>query len=134
MITTQIPFRLTDLWSGRVTASAAITWTYDPADPYAVQFILNRHDGTDAIWLLGRDLLHRALTRTEGEGDVRAWSYRSEFHLHFRGADGQADAVGPKSAIAGFLDRTFAAVPAGAEHLHFDHDALINHLLKGSSS
>lgn len=103
-------------------------WT--PDDPCAVALAFP--DATNSTWLLSRDMLNEAcqsplMLSRHGSGDVRVIAGPQHLHLMLHGFLPS----GPESTlrltlhrpvVAAFLDRTFAAVPLGAET--FDVDAL----------
>ena len=113
---------------------------YTSEDPYAVKMAF--HVGTDepVEWALARDLLATALHSPEGIGDVRAWPSAAPggpgaedgagiLNISMTSPFGHAQFEAPAAAVASFLHRTFAIVPAGQESQFVDFDAELTELL-----
>ena len=112
-----------------VTAS----FSYDPADPYAVWVAIPRFD-EHVRWGVCRSLVSRSLTDPVGEGDVQMWPSTNEDGRGIVVMDLWSDEVHVVAEVSTrelyrFLTRTLAAVPFGSEHLHLDVDLLIATLL-----
>jgi hypothetical protein len=89
-----------------------LAWTSD--DPLVVDVDFVR---VEAQWLWGRDLLHRGLTEPAGFGDLRVRPCGpDEVQIELSTHDGHAELVAPADELRAFLDRTYAAVPAGREY------------------
>jgi len=94
---------------------------YTSADPYAIAMTLNPGTAQPVPWLLSRDLLRDALTAPQGLGDVQAWpaggtgQQPAVLHIELSTPSGHARLQAPARAIAAFLQRTYALVPAGRE-------------------
>jgi hypothetical protein len=117
---------------------------YTSADPYAIRMAFHVGTAEPVEWTLARDLLAAALVSPQGAGDVRAWPssapQREEapdgtaaglLHLAMRSPFGQAQFQAPASAVASFLDRTYALVPDGGESAFIDIDSELAELLSG---
>ena len=106
---------------------------YSGDDPYAVRMAF--HVGTDepVEWIFARDLLATGMTEPSGEGDVRVWPTEEDgqpvLNIVLSSPFGQAHFEAPQSAMAEFLGRTFAAIPAGREGEHFDFGGELDSLL-----
>lgn len=111
----------------------AATFSYDPADPYAVWVGLPWLD--DHIrWGVCRSLVSRGLTDPVGEGDVQMWPSTDEAGRGIVVMDLWSDEIHVVAEVSTrelyrFLTRTLAAVPFGSERLHLDVDLLIADLL-----
>jgi hypothetical protein len=109
---------------------------YTSADPYAIRMAFHVGTGEPVEWTLARDLLAAALTSPQGIGDVRAWPSADEaadgdrlLHLAMSSPFGHAQFQVPAQAIAAFLHRTYALVPAGRESGFLDFDDELTKLL-----
>ncbi|WP_043194254.1 SsgA family sporulation/cell division regulator [Streptomyces sp. NRRL F-2664] len=107
----RFPLRATFRWSSR--------------DPLCVEVTFHPPGGRDVTWVIGRDLLDRGLRTLAGTGEVRVRPSAGP------GREGQVllrlGAVPPyalfaldRAALASWLERTWAAVPAGAEAERLD--------------
>ncbi|MET9430860.1 MULTISPECIES: SsgA family sporulation/cell division regulator [unclassified Streptomyces] len=109
---------------------------YDPQDPYAVTVNFTHGGWTYAEWRLDRDMLRDALEGVRGgavgEGDVRVWpevnGTREELCIELMHS---AVFTVWAPSLRGFLDRTYAAVPAGEEHVELD--AFLEEVLSSGS-
>lgn len=101
------------------------------ADPWAVELTFHR---SDAVWLIGRDLLGDGLADPVGEGDVRV--FPSEFDgrtaLDLSSPSGHALIELDTAALRALLDATYDAIPAGEELLWIPLDQELADLLNGS--
>jgi Streptomyces sporulation and cell division protein, SsgA len=123
---------------------------YASADPYAIRMAFHVGTGEPVEWALARDLLAAALVSPQGIGDVRAWPSAAAadpaaggapggaaagsagpglMHLVMSSPFGHAQFQAPAAAIAAFLNRTYALVPAGQESRFLDFDAELTDLL-----
>jgi hypothetical protein len=120
---------------------------YASADPYAIRMAFHVGTGEPVEWTLARDLLAAALVSPQGIGDVRAWPSAAPadpaaggapggaaagsglMHLVMSSPFGHAQFQAPAAAIAAFLNRTYALVPAGQESRFLDFDAELTDLL-----
>ena len=123
---------------------------YASADPYAIRMAFHVGTGEPVEWTLARDLLAAALVSPQGIGDVRAWPSAAHpdpaaggapegaaagspgpglMHLVMSSPFGHAQFQAPAAAIAAFLTRTYALVPAGQESRFLDFDAELTELL-----
>jgi Streptomyces sporulation and cell division protein, SsgA len=129
---------------------------YASADPYAIRMAF--HVGTDepVEWALSRDLLAAALVSPQGIGDVRAWPSAAPggpaaggaeegtaagpqatqgarvLHLEMSSPFGHARFQASAAAVAAFLQKTYAIVPAGRESDFLDFDDELTDLLGAS--
>lgn len=106
---------------------------YDPADPYAVHVsFYAKTDPEPVTWTFARELLAVGLGELTGRGDVRIWPWhspRGEFiALSISSPTGSALFEVPRSVLARFLRRTYAAVPRGQEWAHLDIDGELANL------
>ncbi|MFI8461855.1 SsgA family sporulation/cell division regulator [Kitasatospora sp. NPDC085464] len=120
-----------DAGSHRPAAAAAdyrphplpTTCRYSTADPYAVTLDFD-DAGSQARWLLSRDLLLAGLERPAGDGDVHiAPAGTGETVIALGGQRGVALLHTATPPLAGFLTATLRLVPLGAEGQHVDWDA-----------
>jgi hypothetical protein len=111
---------------------------YTSHDPYAVRMAFHVGTGEPVEWTLARDLLAAALTSPQGIGDVRAWpspalddaeDQLDLMHIAMSSPFGHAQFQAPAQAIAAFLQRTYAVVPAGRESDFIDFDDELAELL-----
>ena len=109
---------------------------YDPADPFAVRAEFWLGAESSVVWEFSRDLLTQGMQAPAGEGDVSLWPSRSQGEpvvcLALSSPGGQAVLECRRGDLEGFLERTLATVPAGAESDHLDVDAQIGRLLSGT--
>lgn len=100
---------------------------YQPSDPYAVELTFVGYPGL--LWVFGRELLADGMRALSGLGDVKVWPSVSK-----RGAvvvvglsspDGRTVFAASRRTVSRFLDRAFAAVPAGRESKHVDVDGAL---------
>ena len=111
----------------------AATFSYDPADPYAVWVAIPWLD-EQVRWGMCRNLVSRGLTDPVGEGDVQLWPSTNEAGrgivvMDLCSDDHHVVAEVSTRELYRFLTRTLATVPFGSERLHLDVDLLINDLL-----
>ena len=116
-----------------VFRDVAVTFAYDPADPYAVWVTVPWLDQR-LQWGLCRSLLSRGLTDPVGEGHVQLWPSTNEAGsgivvLDLWSPEHHVVAEVSTRELYRFLTRTLAAVPFGSERLHLDVDKLIDGLL-----
>lgn len=115
-----------------------LTLAYDPTNPYAVElrFILDSQDPEAVlVWEVDRGLLAAGTGSWAGDGDVHVSIWAAHPHLVLvRLLDGETGRWGNflarRSELEDFVARTFAAVPAGAEHVDID-TALVRILAGG---
>ncbi len=92
---------------------------YSNDDPYAIRMAF--HVGLDeqVEWIFARDLLAAGMSQRSGDGDVQVWPAtdgdRDLLNIALSSPFGQALFEAPSAAIAGFLRRTYEAVPDGEE-------------------
>jgi hypothetical protein len=102
---------------------------YDSRDPFAVSATMET-PSLRITWVFARELLDGGLVEPTGDGDVHVWpcldnSGRSVIALELCSNDGDALVELPTETVAGFVENTLAAVPAGTESDHLDVDALL---------
>jgi hypothetical protein len=123
---------------------------YASADPYAIRMAFHVGTGEPVEWALSRDLLAAALVSPQGIGDVRAWPSAAPggpaaggaeeetaagpqaarvLHLEMSSPFGHAQFQASAAAVAAFLQKTYAIVPAGRESDFLDFDAELTELL-----
>jgi Streptomyces sporulation and cell division protein, SsgA len=118
---------------------------YASADPYAIRMAFHVGTGEPVEWTLSRDLLAAALVSPQGIGDVRAWPSAAPggpaaegagkgaaaglLHLEMSSPFGHARFQACAAAVASFLQKTYAIVPAGYESDFLDFDAELTELL-----
>ena len=87
----------------------------------------------DVSWSFSRDLLADGLSEPTGYGDVRIWPWanggRGTVALALSSPDGYALFEAPRAVVEGFLARSYACVPAGAEESFLDIDSSVANLL-----
>src|SRR5579859_5435682 len=111
---------------------------YNRTDPYAVRMAF--HVGTDepVEWIFARDLLAAGLESRHGEGDVHVWPSETladdedglVLNIELSSPFGQAHFEAPAEAMASFLQRTYAVVPAGKETEYVDIESELDALLR----
>lgn len=108
---------------------------YDIRDPWAVRvaFPTGGEDDTAVVWMFARRLLSDGLGRACGDGDVRVWPASggpsSVINLSMSSPTGSALFEIDRDQLVGFLQRTYVAVPTGAESEVVDLDAELALLL-----
>jgi len=109
---------------------------YDATDPYAVS--IGFHTGSQAPadvvqWTFARQLLTQGVDVPSGEGDVQVWPSTSDglpvVCLSLSSPSGRALFEVPRGDLDAFLDRSYTAVPTGAESAHVDVDGELALLL-----
>ena len=114
-----------------VVVPAAIE--YRASDPYAVTVLF--FTGPDEVrWSFGRDLLDEGLVHEVGDGDVQVVPAEDEIdgqvvQIRLEAPGGVAILEASTDSVLGFLARSFALVPPGAERQHLDLDKVISKLL-----
>jgi Streptomyces sporulation and cell division protein, SsgA len=106
---------------------------YRPAEPYTVYLELSFHGAHGRlVWEFARDLLAGGMQAVAGHGDVRVWpstdAVGDGISLAFRDWERRywgLHVVVPRWAVAQFLRRVYAAVPAGRESRQLDLDAVV---------
>lgn len=107
--------------------------SYAADDPYAIRMAF--HVGTDepVEWIFSRELLAAGMDDPAGEGDVHVWPGTDHglgvLNVALSSPFGHAHFEAPMSAIADFLAKTFAVIPAGEESAFIDIDAELDELL-----
>jgi hypothetical protein len=132
-VSAELGFRLVVPHQTIVPLVASLFYSSD--DPYAVRVAF--HVGLDepVEWIFARDLLAAGAQAREGHGDVTVWPSLGAsgagrvLNIELSSPFGQAHFEAGADDIAEFLDRTFQAVPAGAETSHVDVDAELTALL-----
>jgi hypothetical protein len=120
-----------------------VDFYYLPTDPYAINLVISeaghgreRLDG-GTPWLVSREVLDTAVNRDTpaGMGDFTATPWAANrTRLSLSGLDQDSDEdrvfhiILPTRALARFLRRTFAMVPAGQEPASMDLDGALDRL------
>lgn len=111
----------------------AAEFRYLPEDPFAVRIHFPGSatlSGEETVWTFARDLLGAGLGTPSGLGDIRIWPLTPErTGLALVSPEGVAVLEADTADLLRFLDRTYAAVPAGSERRHVD--AALDSLLAG---
>lgn len=118
--------------AGESATPVPVDLQYSAGDPFAVHATF--HTAGEAVsWVFARELLSDGLRAPAGEGDVRVWPSRrygaDVVLLSLSSPDGQALLEAHADEMAEFLQRTYTAVPAGAEAGCLDLDGVISALL-----
>jgi hypothetical protein len=106
---------------------------YTAEDPYAIRMAF--HVGTDepVEWIFSRELLAAGMDAPAGEGDVHVWPGMDHglgiLNIALSSPFGHAHFEAPMGAIADFLGRTFAVIPAGHESTFINIDTELDELL-----
>ncbi|GGO85398.1 SsgA family sporulation/cell division regulator [Wenjunlia tyrosinilytica] len=108
---------------------------YLSADPFAVHIRFPGSatlSGREVEWAFARDLLGAGLGTPTGLGDIRIWPLEpGRTALALIAPEGVAVLEGASADLFRFLDRTYAAVPAGSERDHSGVDRALASLLAG---
>jgi len=108
---------------------------YDAADPWAVRVAFHTGAEGDGVveWIFARSLLSDGVAGPVGEGDVRVWpalqGREQVVHLAMASPSGSALFEMDRGELVAFLQRTYSAVPTGAESAAVDVDAELALLL-----
>ena len=108
---------------GRPMAFIA-TFSYDTADPYAVQVTFHVPAG-DIPWVVARSLLVRGMAEPAGEGDIRLRpdldeSGRAVTKMDFHSPEGRLRVEVRSGDLLAFLGRTWLTVIPGEETVDLD--------------
>jgi Streptomyces sporulation and cell division protein, SsgA len=110
---------------------------YQPEDPFAVRIRFpasSTLSGEGVEWTFARDLLGAGLGQPSGLGDIRIWPMDDDrTGLALIAPEGVALLEAESAELLRFLDRTYAAVPAGSERQHTAVDRALDALLLGES-
>ena len=94
---------------------------YEERDPYAVRLVFpatNCLDGTETVWVFGRELLREGVHAPAGRGDVQLWPNGPRHTgLALHGVPGAALLHLDTAALLRFLDACDACVPRGTERV-----------------
>jgi len=116
---------------GAVPLMASLRYTAE--DPYAIRMAF--HVGTDepVEWIFSRELLAAGMDGPAGEGDVHVWPAADHglglLNIALSSPFGHAHFEAPMNAIAEFLARTFAVIPADEESAFVNIDDELDELL-----
>lgn len=109
---------------------------YASADPWAVRVAFQtggEGDGT-VEWMFARQLLTEGVAKAIGEGDVRVWPSLHDgervVNMAMASPSGSALFEIDRDVLVEFLQRTYLAVPTGAEEELVDLDAELALLLE----
>lgn len=115
----------------RITAELV----YSPGDPFAVLMRFpggSTTSGESVEWTFARDLLGAGIGTPSGLGDVRIWpTGGSRTAIALDAPEGTALLEADPEDLLRFLDRTYAAVPAGSERRLGDVDLELASFLHG---
>lgn len=131
-VTCELRLRL--LVSGDAALPVPAALRYDLTDPYAVHATFLT--GSETVeWVFARELLAAGLRGQAGLGDVRVWPSNQAgievVYVSLSSPEGEALLEAPAKELSTFLERAYAAVPAGTETDHLDIDTALTHLLAG---
>jgi hypothetical protein len=105
---------------------------YSSDDPYAIRMAFHVGMEEQVEWIFARDLLAAGMSAPSGEGDVQVWPAtdgdRDLLNIALSSPFGQAHFEAPSAAIAGFLGRTYEAVPDGNESDFIDIEGELDNL------
>ncbi|MCL2581029.1 MAG: SsgA family sporulation/cell division regulator [Streptosporangiales bacterium] len=119
-VTSDITVRL---MTGGPEVELAATFAYFASDPYAVRLSFHVGEPEPVEWTFSRALLRTGLEHAFGPGDVRIWpACDGLLNIELSSPFGQARFELLAEAAAAFLNRTYQAVPDGAEPEHRDDD------------
>ncbi|MGK5631688.1 SsgA family sporulation/cell division regulator [Streptomyces sp. URMC 123] len=125
--------------AGLITSAAQVqdipaVLRYRRDDPLAVRICFPPRAslvGSDVAWVFARDLLATGLEEPAGEGDVHIRPFGDEFVvMEFHAPAGTAMVRLDSPGLRRFLQRSYALVPAGREHLHLHMDRDLAALLR----
>lgn len=107
---------------------------YSTSDPLAVVALFHTGEPTDVRWVFARDLLAEGLDHRVGDGDIVVWPAQDDdgapvVHVRLRSPDGDALLELDRTAIASFLDQTWALVTPGSEGRLLNVDTVLGALL-----
>jgi hypothetical protein len=129
IICTQAMF---DLIAPDSTVPVKVELEYSVRDPYAVQASFRTGNTSAVVWVFARDLLADGLSEPSGDGDVRVAPMAHDpgrVELVLNSPSGHATFTTCAATLAEFLERTYEAVPPGAEYSWLDFDAALTSLL-----
>lgn len=109
-------------------------WTYDSAEPFAVNVAFATERGKWVEWVFARDLLIEGLAEPAGEGDLRIAPDDEDpdvVILEIFAPTGYAAFAFDRDDTEEFLTQTLDLVAEGAESTHFDIDRLLAELSAG---
>lgn len=110
---------------------------YLPEDPFAVRVRFPASttlSGEGVEWTFARDLLGAGLGQPSGLGDIRIWPMDDDrTGLALIAPEGIAVLEAETADLLRFLDRTYAAVPAGSERQQTSVDHALDSLLAGDN-
>lgn len=118
-------------WTSSVPVPVQLRFAVD--DPFAVHLRFTTGPARDVRWVFARDLLTDGLLAPTGDGDVRvrpsADATRDVVLVELSSPSGHACFEASATAVAAFLDRSFAVVAPGRESEQVDLDAALVALL-----
>lgn len=116
--------RVLDVHARQRTRAA---FRFDPRTPWTVTVELRAPGGARVVWHIGRELLAQGLREASGLGDVRLRPVpgreRPTVRLRLAGGDMAALFDLPAVPLEGWLEHTYALVPAADELAGLDWDA-----------
>ena len=84
-------------------------------DPFAVQMLLSIEQSPAICWILGRDLLITGAAMPSGVGDVQVYPTHDGVIIELRSGVYVVALLAYAPDVTGFIARTLAVVPVGAE-------------------
>ena len=134
IVAAELGLRLVVPEHGGVPLTASLYYRGD--DPYAIRMAFNVGMDDPVEWIFARDLLAEGLDHVSGDGDVRVWpstaAHRDVLNLALSSPFGEAHFEAPRTALTGFLLRTFEVIPAGREGEFIDIEGELNDILRWS--
>lgn len=112
--------------------------SFDSQDPCAVSIVF-RAAPDPVRWTFSRDLVSSGVGEPTGDGDVHVWPWRDDsglavVMLELCSPDGDAMVQFQLHDVVSFVDRTYAAVPAGEESDHLDIDSVIAGIFRAENA
>lgn len=119
---------------GALPVPVPTTFGYSASDPFAVRIVFRPPHTSAVTWYVARDLLASGTRVLSGIGEARIWpsggpGRQGVVNLRLGTPQAHALFVLDRAALAEWLDRTYALVPAGGESLAVDWDTLTGLLL-----
>ena len=119
--------------AGLATRPLDVTFSYDPADPFAVSMTVHVEPGP-VRWTFSRDLLAEGVYEPTGDGDVHVWpcldtTGASVVMLELSSPDGEFLGELATRDVVPFVRTMLAVVPRGSEPDQLDLDALVEKLV-----
>jgi hypothetical protein len=108
-------------------SSVPVVLSYASDDPWAVHATFLVGQDQQVVWLFSRELLETGRRFLCGDGDVNVGPHEEgRVRIELRSPDGTAGLLARERDVTAFLQATYDAVPAGAEHGRLDWDAQLD--------